>query len=686
MFKYDFASIDIKDIQLSEAKLLIQNLYSEIERHNLAYYDKDSPKISDVEYDWLISLLSQIEEKFPKLRSDTSPLTNVGATPSSRGLPKIVHEVSVLSLANGFDIEDVASFFKRAAKFLQTEFFFEICCELKIDGLSFSARYIDGILQHVATRGDGDVGEDVTENMLTIADFPKTIEGAPQILDVRGEVYIEKDAFDQWNQLRKEENLSLFSNPRNAAAGSLRQLDSRVTASRPLRYFAYSIGRSSTVFAHTQSELLQQLQNFGFCINEHYKVLNSLEDLEKFYLHQLQNRSQLQYCVDGIVYKINDLVTQERLGSVGGRPRHSIAHKFPAILAKTRVQNIIAQVGRTGVLTPVAQLEPVSIGGVQISRATLHNYREIARKDIRVGDIVYLQRSGDVIPKICAVDFESRNNSSVAMQHPQTCPSCGFSVSFEQKDIAIFCSNNLACPKQIYQGICHFVSKDALDIRGLGRERVNFLLSKGYIKGLPDIFLLNKIRDELAQIQGWGITSVDNLLSNIESSRTVSLDRFIFGLGIRGVGRINALTLAKTFNNAEALLKGLQDITTSHLIVISLGASIASHIRDFASSEQNLEVVERLIQLLKVQTFAYGDQHSSDKVVVFTGKLISMSRNEAKDQARRLGIRVASDVSKGVDFVVVGDKAGSKLEKAKSIGATIFTEEQWISKLKEMKG
>ncbi len=686
MAEYDFANINIKDLKLADAKVLLKHLYTEIEEHNFAYYHKDDPKIADSQYDWLIYLLRQLEEKFPLLKSAESPLNKVGAS-SSKGFAKIVHEAPVLSLSNGFDIEDIDFFFTRAAKFLQTEAFFEICCELKIDGLSFSARYENGELRHVSTRGDGTTGEDVTNNMLTIENFPKTIERAPQILDVRGEVYIEKEEFEIWNLLRKEENLAPFSNPRNAAAGSLRQLDSSMTASRPLKYFAYSIGKSSTTLANTQSELLHKLRNFGFCVNDNYKVLSSLKDLEKFYLEQLQNRDRLAYCVDGVVYKINDLRTQDRLGSVGGRPRHSIAHKFPAILAKTKVNNIVAQVGRTGVLTPVAQLDPVNIGGVQISRATLHNYREIEKKDIRIGDFVYLQRSGDVIPKVCGVDFESRKDQCTSkICLPNVCPSCGFPTSRNKESVAIFCCNHLACAEQIYQGVCHFVSRDALDIKGLGKESVGILLNKGYIKILSDIFILNTIRDKLIAIEGWGSISVDNLLLSIENSKTVSLERFIFSLGIRGVGRINALTLAKTFLDGESFLAGLKDSTKTNFVAVGIGDAVTQNIKDFAASGQNLEIVERLIRLLKIQTFSYGDSSFAGKIAVFTGKLTSMSRNEAKEQAERLGIRIATQVSKGVDFVIAGEKAGIKLEKAQSIGATIFTEEQWIAKLKEMKG
>jgi DNA ligase (NAD+) len=355
-------------------------------------------------------------------------------------------------------------------------------------------------------------------------------------------------------------------------------------------------------------------------------------------------------------------------------------------LAKTKLQNVVAQVGRTGVLTPVAHLEPINIGGVQISRATLHNYREIEKKDIRIGDVVFLQRSGDVIPKVCAVDFESRNDSTSKIRPPQLCPSCNFPVSCSKESVAIFCFNRLACSEQIYQGICHFVSKDALDISGLGRESVNILLTNGYIKSIPEIFLLNTRRDELIKLERWGIKSVDNLLFNIENAKRVSLERFIFSLGIRGVGRMGALILAKTFLDAPSFLVGLRKLAESNFVAIGLGESITQNIKDFAISGQNLETVERLIKLLQVQTFDQGRSDFSGKIAVFTGKLTSMSRNEAKEQAQRLGMRVATHVSKGVDFVIVGEKAGGKLEKAESIGVTIFTEEQWILKLKEMKG
>ena len=687
MSEYDFVNISVQDLNFEDAKHLLNILALEVEKHNVAYYEQDAPHISDSEYDWLVSLLGQIEAKFPLLKDKQSPLNKVGS-PTSKGLSKIVHEVPVLSLQNGFDLKDISQFFRRAANFLQVDGFFEICCELKIDGLSFSAMYLEGVLQYVATRGDGQTGEDVTANMLTIADFPRVLVNAPKVLEVRGEVYIEKEEFDQWNLLRKEQNLPLFSNTRNAAAGSLRQLDSKITATRPLRYFAYSIGKVSHSIVNTQSQLLQTLKDFGFCVNDTYAVFAYLQDLENFYLRQLENRDQLKYCVDGIVYKINDLLIQDRLGSVGGRPRHSIAHKFPAILTKTRLQNVVTQVGRTGVLTPVAHLEPVSIAGVQISRATLHNYKEIERKDIRIGDLVYLQRSGDVIPKICAVDFESRDlSSSIKILPPTVCPSCGFCVSFDQEEsIVLFCSNHLACPDQIYQGICHFASKDALNIRGLGKEYVNLLLQKGYIKNIADIFVLDQVKDKLVQIERWGIKSVENLLLSIESARNVSLERFIFCLGIRGVGKVCSLVLAKTFVDAEAFLVGIKDIAENRC-EIDIGKAVTAHIKHFALSSQNLEIVDRLIQLLRITKydFSSGNANFADKTAVFTGKLVSMSRSEAKAQAERLGIRVVSNVSETVDFVIVGEKAGSKFLEAVRVGATIFTEVEWISKLKEIK-
>ena len=472
----DLDIFSIKDLDLAAARQLLDRLFEEIKKHNAAYHDGDAPIIADSQYDWLVSLIREIESHFPELITQESPLTQIGFR-SSKGLNKILHEAPVLSLANGFEIEDISKFFVRAAKFLQKEGFFELCCELKVDGLSFSARYIDGLLQHVATRGDGEVGEDVTSDMLTIADFPHKIDGAPKILEVRGEVYMEKDEFDKWNKLRTEQGLSTFSNPRNAAAGSLRQIDSDVTASRPLRYFAYSLGNVGDQIADTQSELLLRLQNFGFCVNDIFRVCASLEEVNQFYLEQLQNRDLLKYCVDGLVYKINDLNLQNRLGSIGGRPRHSIAHKFPAILARTRLIEIVNQVGRTGVLTPVACLEPINIGGVQISRATLHNYNEIEKKDIRIGDFVHLQRSGDVIPKICAVDLLSRDEKrSILVKAPSVCPSCDSAL--EVVNVEIFCSNYFACPQQIYRGICHFVSKSALNIVGLGREHMLTLLPR----------------------------------------------------------------------------------------------------------------------------------------------------------------------------------------------------------------
>lgn len=683
MLDLDISSI--KNLTLEEARKWLEKLLEEIAKHNAAYHDGDAPIISDSQYDWLVSLIREIEGRFPELSSRESPATQVGFTPSSKGLEKIFHEFPVLSLVNGFSIEDISKFFVRAAKFIQKEGFFDLCCELKIDGLSFSARYIDGLLQHVATRGDGLVGEDVTSNMLTIGDFPKTIDDAPKILEVRGEVYIEKDEFDKWNQCRIEQGLSTFSNPRNAAAGSLRRIDSDVTASRPLRYFAYSVVGDQ--IADTQSKLLLRLKDFGFCVNDSYKVCCSLKELEHFYLAQLQGRDGLKYCVDGVVYKINDLQLQSRLGSIGGRPRYAIAHKFPAILARTRLIDIVNQVGRTGVLTPVACLEPINIGGVQISRATLHNYKEIEKKDIRVGDFVYLQRSGDVIPKICAVDLSSRDEKvSICTTVPNVCPACGFTLEIINSEI--FCSNYFACPQQIYRGICHFVSKSALNIVGLGKENILTLINTGYIKTLADIFTLYRVRDELVQIDGWGTKSMNNLLMGIESAKKVSLERFIFSLGIPSIGKVCSLKLAKMFLNAQAFLFALRLSRHSEIIDFGVGDASTKCIKHFARNEANLQTIETLIELLTIEQYenVYDFLPFAGKTAVFTGKLVSMSRNEAKTQAESLGLRILTQVSSGVHFVIAGEKAGSKLEKAKLIGATIFTEQQWITKIAEVQG
>lgn len=659
-----YRSIDVESLSALEAESLLEELYKQLESYRNAYYVENKPVISDAEYDWLVALVEKLELKVPRLKGALA--SKVGAAPSSR-FPKIRHEIPMLSLANGFAFPDIRKFVSRVSKFLGTDKFLDLCCEIKIDGLSFAAKYFDGKFDYGATRGDGSVGEDVTSNLATI--LPLSLNNAPKVLEIRGEVYMELKDFEKMNRKRAKEEQ--FSNPRNAAAGSLRQLDPKVTAQRPLKYLVYGIGICSEVFASLQTDLLRRLKILGLNVDPSYKLARSFEELEAFYDFHLENRQRLGYCADGVVCKVNDLALANRLGNSGGRPRGAIAYKFPAALATTRVVEIVPQVGRTGLVTPVACLEPVELGGVKITRATLHNYSEVARKDIRVGDWVELQRSGDVIPQVCKVDLSKRVNGSFQAGRPNFCPSCNSPVRLDfEGGISIFCSNHFNCPAQRLERICHFASKDALNIDGLGESNIKTLLSLNYISDVTGIFSLQRLSSELASLPGWGKKSVDKLLASIERSKSVPLSRFIFSLGIRRVGLVSSELLASALGNAESLLSALK---SGSFAECGLGQATTGCLEEFASNSANLEIVSKLVGTLDII-----DGISSLRCVVFTGKLKNFSRQEAKAQAERLGMRVANQISSKVDFLVAGSDSGSKLAKAASYGIEVLNEEQWI--------
>lgn len=675
----DYKLIDLESLSADQAAKLLKDLYQEIEAHKVAYFVENQPAISDSEYDWLVSLAEQLERKVPSLRKitslgKTSPTAQVGATPSSK-FAKVSHEVPMLSLANGFDFADIKNFIARISRFLGTNKFLDLCCEMKVDGLSFAARYVKGKFERGATRGDGAVGEDITANIATIKGFPLKLTNAPEILEVRGEVYISLADFQEMNRQRAFDGEEPFSNPRNAAAGSLRQLDWKVTAQRPLKYLVYAVGVCSEAFAKSQTELLERLRSLNFNVDLLYKLARNFQGLEEFYNFHLANREQLEYCADGVVYKVNDISLSERLGNVGGRPRSAIAHKFPAALAKTKVLNIVPQVGRTGVLTPVAYLAPVSLGGVSITRATLHNYAEVERKDIRVADWVELQRSGDVIPQVCSVDLSMRPAESYKVQRPETCPICHSAVRLDfEGGTSIFCANHFHCSAQKLARICHFVSKDALNIDGLGEENIKTLLDLGYVENVTEIFSLWTFKEQLCKLPRWGIKSTDRLLASIENSKVVPLDKFIFSLGIRRVGQVSAEMIADSLGDSQSFLQALKTHSFEEL-----GQATAKYIAEFASSAENLQIVSRLEEILTVTRRGH-----SSKCVVFTGKLNRLSRSEAKVQAQRLGMRVANQISSKVNLLVVGSGAGSKLAKASSHNIEVITEDEWLKRTAQL--
>lgn len=674
-----------------EIRKKLKELADEIFKHNKAYYSEDHPTISDAEYDTLFERYKKLEQEFPQLSPKPSPTSLVGAEAAS-GFTKIEHARPMLSLANGFGEEDFGNFIERINNFLLTTNFPEVLCELKIDGLSFSARYENGILAKAATRGDGFVGEDITANLLTIESFPKKLTLAvPHIFEVRGEIYMDKVDFLKLNHHQEVLGKKVFANPRNAAAGSLRQLDPAITARRPLKYFTYAIGEVTSSLALSQQELLLKLKELGFCVNEHISLAKSQEEALAFYNKIKEIREALPYEIDGIVYKVNELALQERLGYIARSPRWALAYKFPAVIAKTKLNSITVQVGRTGALTPVAELEPVFVGGALVSRASLHNHMEITRKDVRIGDYVYLQRAGDVIPQVTGVDLASRQNTAKTFIFPDVCPSCNGKIHTDPDEAIMRCDNGLMCPAQVYERICHFVSRDAMNIDGLGKKQIEFLLDNGFIKDALSIFHIDeRAWHKLSNQPGFGEKSVENLQRNIEQAKNVTLAKFIYALGIRHIGEINAKLLAEYFVTASEFLLCLRDIgTTLPLLdnISGIGEKTLEALKNFCDEEASLNIVARLIETLHIEDHQRDKAISwlTGKTVVFTGTLQSLSRSEAKSQAEKFGARVSSQISKTTDILVTGQSTGSKLKKAEEFGTRIINEEEWTKLISELR-
>jgi DNA ligase (NAD+) len=693
----ELRGVDLTSLSEERAKEFLEFLAQELEKHNKAYYIDNAPLISDADYDFLFNLNLNIEKRFPHLKLNNSPSDRVGTAVSEK-FAKIEHAKPMLSLANCFSEEEFDDFIERIQNFLRISHFPELMCELKIDGLSFNVRYENGKMVNGATRGDGYIGEDITANIKTIKGFPHMLKNAPNIFEVRGEIFMSKADFELLNQQQELKNKPKFANPRNAASGSLRQLDASITESRNLKYFVYALGDSSEPIASCQSELLIKLEELGFCVNEIRTVTKNKQDILEFYDKVQTMRDSLPYEIDGLVYKVNDFKTQDRLGFVARSPRFAIAHKFPAIIAKTVLNAIIIQVGRTGALTPVAELEPVNVAGVIVSRATLHNHLEIERKDIRVGDVVYLQRAGDVIPQITAVEFSARKNELPKFTFPTSCPSCNSHVHYHIDDAVIRCDNGLNCPAQIYEHLCHFVSKDALNIDGLGKKQIQFFLDKNYIKNPVDIFFIQQKNElslnKLEFIEGWGKKSVENLFASIEKAKNITLQKFIYALGIRHIGENNAKLLAQGFQNIDNFFESMQklgkkdiDIQTKLDNIDGIGEKMIISMIDFFDEEENVATIRKLIDILNIEDYKDNRKNHSKlagKIVVFTGSMQTFSRSEAKVKAESLGAKVASSVSANTDYVVSGEESGSKLKKAKELGVTIVNEQEWLNLIEEV--
>ena len=682
-----------------EAAAELERLAREIAHHDALYYRQDQPEISDAEYDALRERNAAIEARFPHLVREDSPSARVGAAPVE-AFGKVMHAVPMLSLGNVFDDEGVRDFLERIRRFLGLETIegLAFTAEPKIDGLSITLRYEKGRLVQGATRGDGYQGENVTANVRTIPDIPRAIKAKsfPDPFEVRGEIYMSRAAFQRLNEGQAERGERTFANPRNAAAGSLRQLDPAITASRPLQFFAYGWGEAPELPADTQWGIYRAMEDWGFPLNPLAKLTNSVEEMLDTYRDIESGRSGLDYDIDGVVYKLDRLDLQQRLGFVSRSPRYAVAHKFPAEKATTILRDIEIQVGRTGALTPVAKLEPVTVGGVVVQNATLHNEDEIARKDVRIGDTVIIQRAGDVIPQILGVVEVMRPKGAKRFSFPTICPACGSHAVREvnpvtgKEDVVRRCTGGLICPAQRVERLKHFVSRNAFDIEGLGEKRIKELYDDRIIQSPPDIFTLAKSEKgaKIAEREGWGELSARNLFAAIEARRAVKLDRFIYALGIPHVGEITARLLARAYGSIETLRDAMQAAARDRAgeayaelnNIEGIGPTVAEAIADFFAEPHNVEVVDELLHEVRPEPLEAIDHASpiSGKTVVFTGSLEKMTRPEAKARAERLGAKVAGSVSKKTDYVVAGPGAGSKLKDAERLGLKVLSEDEWL--------
>jgi DNA ligase (NAD+) len=698
----------------AQARVELKRLALEIESHDQSYYQDDAPKISDAQYDALRQRFNAIELRFPELVTSDSPSQKVGAQPSGR-FAKVRHAVPMLSLDNAFAEADVVDFVARIRRFLKLGDDDKIAfsAEPKIDGLSLSLRYEAGELVTAATRGDGAVGEDVTANIRTLEDVPKKLKGrnVPAICEVRGEVYMTKQAFLALNERQKAAGDTIFANPRNSAAGSLRQKDSRITASRPLGFFAYSWGEMSEMPEATQSGMIKWFERCGFSTNPLTELCNSVEQLLAFHREIETQRSHLDYDIDGVVYKIDRIDWQERLGFVSRTPRWAIAHKFPAERAMTVLRDIEIQVGRTGSFTPVGKLEPVGVGGVIVQNVTLHNEDYISGigghgeqlregRDIRIGDTVIIQRAGDVIPQVVDVVLEKRPRNARPYQFPKRCP-CPLHTDVVREETATGeegararCTGEFACPYQKIEHLKLFVSRRAFDIDGLGEKQLQYFFDEGWVKEPADIFTLQKrnTKLKLEEIEGYGETSVRNLFAAIESRRRIALERFIYALGMRHVGETTALALARGYGSWQAfhdaclrIAKGDEETMAEMDALDQIGETVIASIKAYFGESHNRGIVERLTREVTILDAERPKSNSAiaGKTVVFTGALEKMTRDEAKARAERLGAKVSGSVSKKTDYVVAGPGAGSKLAEAKKHGVALLTEDEWLKLIGE---
>lgn len=663
----------------------VDQLRSQLRHHEYLYHVLDAPEIPDAEYDKLMQALKALEEQHPDLITRDSPTQRVGATPLT-AFETVRHEVPMLSLDNVFDDQSFLAFHKRVVDRLKNDAVVDYCCELKLDGLAVSLLYEQGELVQAATRGDGTTGENITENVRTIGAIPLRLrgEGIPQRLEVRGEVFMNQKGFETLNEMARKSGGKLFANPRNAAAGSLRQLDPRITGKRPLTFCCYGIGVSEGgELAATHWQRLQQLKGWGLPVNDHVKVCETPQQVLDFYHRIGEQRETLGFDIDGVVIKVNSLPLQEQLGFVARAPRWATAFKFPAQEQITTVRDVEFQVGRTGAITPVARLEPVPVAGVVVSNATLHNADEIARLGIRIGDKVVIRRAGDVIPQIVNVVTSERPEQTQEIIFPTHCPVCGSDVERIEGEAVTRCSGGLICAAQRKEALKHFVSRRAMDVDGMGDKIIDQLVEKEYVHTPADLFRLSA--GKLTGLERMGPKSAQNVVDALQKSMDTTLPRFLYALGIREVGEATALSLALHFGELPALMDASLEALTE---VPDVGPVVASHVRHFMDEESNREVIRQLVEDIGIRwpaiassEVATGDNPFAGKTVVLTGSLSQMTRDEAKDRLTALGAKVSGSVSKKTDMVIAGEAAGSKLEKANALGITVLDEQQMIDLL-----
>ena len=682
----------MSELSQADAANELMRLAKQIAHHDRLYHAEDAPEITDQEYDALVRRNAELEKAFPELVRSDSPSRKVGHVVAASPLSKVTHSVRMMSLDNAFSGEEVAEWLARVRRFLSLDEGepVAVTAEDKIDGLSCSLRYEKGVLVQAATRGDGQVGEDVTPNVRHIADIPEKLTGdVPEIFEVRGEVYMAKQDFTALNAAQHDAGQKLFANPRNAAAGSLRQKDASVTASRPLKFWAHGWGAASEVPGETQEEVVRAIEGWGFPVSPHFIRLDGKGGLDALLAHYQTigtARPDMPYEIDGVVYKVDRLDWQARLGSVGKAPRWALAHKFPAERAETTLESIDIQVGRTGKLTPVGRLAPVLVGGVTVTNVTLHNRDEIARLGVRPGDRVVVQRAGDVIPQL--VENLTPDVERAPFIFPDHCPECGSEAVAEEGEVDVRCTGGLICPAQRTERLKHFVSRGALDIDGLGEKTIDQFFALGWLESPADIFRLKDRRADILALDGWKEKSVDNLLASIEARRKPDAARLLFGLGIRHVGTVTARDLMKHFHTLPALrevaerARNGEDEAIAELTAIDgIGSAVVEALGDFFHEEHNRAVWDDILRQVSPPRFEVETKDSAvaGKTVVFTGKLETMSRDEAKAQAERLGAKASGSVSTKTDLLVAGPGAGSKMKKAAELGIEVIDEAGWAA-------